>query len=98
LDRLHQLLNMTDYNKLTVANLKGLLKERGIPQTGLTRKAQIIEALEARDNEGESAAAEAEAGGDAPEPQQEERATEAQDEAAVTEGALLQSPMLTHCC
>ena len=36
---------MTDYDKMTVANLRALLKDRGIPSTGLTRKAQIIEKL-----------------------------------------------------
>jgi hypothetical protein len=34
---------MADYNKQTVAQLKKLLKDRGIPSTGLTRKAQIVE-------------------------------------------------------
>ena len=42
---------MTDYNKLTVANLRALLKDRSIPSTGLTRKAQIIEKLEEADRE-----------------------------------------------
>ncbi|KAF2205250.1 hypothetical protein GQ43DRAFT_468316 [Delitschia confertaspora ATCC 74209] len=41
---------MTDYNKLTVAKLREVLKERGIPSTGLTRKAQIIEKLEEADH------------------------------------------------
>ena len=47
-----------DYNALKVPELKGLLKERGIPSTGLTRKQQIIEALESHDanNEGENPA------------------------------------------
>ena len=40
---------MTDYNKLKVTELKELLKERGIPSTGLSRKNQIVEALEAHD-------------------------------------------------
>ncbi len=40
---------MTDYNKLTVANLRSLLKERGIASTGLTRKQQIVERLTAAD-------------------------------------------------
>lgn len=40
---------MTDYSKLKVTELKDLLKERGIPSTGLSRKQQIIDALEARD-------------------------------------------------
>ena len=46
---------MTDYNKQTVAQLRALLKERGIPSTGLQRKAQIIEKLQ----EADSASAEA---------------------------------------
>ncbi|KAL5383639.1 hypothetical protein DPSP01_005746 [Paraphaeosphaeria sporulosa] len=37
---------MTDYNKETVAKLRQVLKDRNIPSTGLTRKAQIIEKLE----------------------------------------------------
>jgi len=37
---------MTAYSDQTVANLRQLLKERGIPSTGLTRKAQIVERLE----------------------------------------------------
>jgi hypothetical protein len=48
---------MTDYNKQTVAQLRQLLKDRGIPSTGLTRKAQIVEKLEEAD---------ASEGGDAP--------------------------------
>ena len=40
---------MTDYNTFKVTELKELLKERGIPSTGLSRKAQIIQALEAHD-------------------------------------------------
>lgn len=46
---------MTDYNKHTVAQLRGILKDRGIPSTGLTRKAQIIEKLEEADREGNDA-------------------------------------------
>ena len=41
----------TDYGKLKVTELKELLKERGIPSTGLSRKQQIVEALEAHDAE-----------------------------------------------
>lgn len=37
---------MADYNKETVNKLRQLLKERAIPSTGLTRKAQMIEKLE----------------------------------------------------
>jgi hypothetical protein len=51
---------MTDYNKLTVANLRQVLKERGIPSTGLTRKAQIIEKLEEADKVETAAASSAE--------------------------------------
>ncbi|RMZ67959.1 SAP domain [Pyrenophora seminiperda CCB06] len=40
---------MTDYSKQTVAQLRQLLKDRSIPSTGLTRKAQIIEKLEEAD-------------------------------------------------
>ena len=51
---------MTDYNALKVTELKELLKERGIPSTGLSRKQLIIEALEAHDanNPGTDAAVE----------------------------------------
>lgn len=40
---------MTDYEGLKATELKELLKERNIPSTGLTRKQQYIEALEAQD-------------------------------------------------
>lgn len=40
---------MADYNKQTVAQLRQILKDRGIPSTGLTRKAQIVEKLEEED-------------------------------------------------
>ncbi|KZM21257.1 uncharacterized protein EKO05_0011485 [Ascochyta rabiei] len=43
---------MADYNKQTVAQLRQLLKDRGIPSTGLTRKAQIVEKLEEVDDAG----------------------------------------------
>lgn len=46
---------MTDYNKQTVAQLRQLLKDRAIPSTGLTRKAQIVEKLEEADNAGDGA-------------------------------------------
>ncbi|ORY15137.1 hypothetical protein BCR34DRAFT_598615 [Clohesyomyces aquaticus] len=48
---------MTDYNKLTVANLRQLLKDRHIPSTGLTRKAQIIEKLQEQDQANDASAA-----------------------------------------
>jgi len=41
---------MSDYSKQTVAQLRQLLKDRSIPSTGLTRKAQIIEKLEEADS------------------------------------------------
>jgi hypothetical protein len=40
-----------NYEKQTVANLRALLKERAIPSTGLTRKAQIIAKLRELDAE-----------------------------------------------
>ncbi|KAM0693220.1 hypothetical protein Q7P36_006473 [Cladosporium allicinum] len=40
---------MTDYDGLKATELKDLLKERGIASTGMTRKQQYIEALEAQD-------------------------------------------------
>ncbi|WPH02768.1 Hypothetical protein R9X50_00563600 [Acrodontium crateriforme] len=40
---------MSDYGSLKVTDLRDMLKERGISSTGLTRKQQIIEALEAHD-------------------------------------------------
>jgi hypothetical protein len=40
---------MTDYEGLKATELKDLLKERGIASTGMTRKQQYIEALEAQD-------------------------------------------------
>ncbi|KAF9691684.1 hypothetical protein EKO04_010265 [Ascochyta lentis] len=43
---------MADYNKQTVAQLRQVLKDRGIPSTGLTRKAQIVEKLEEAENAG----------------------------------------------
>ena len=48
--RLGELSTMADYNKQTVAQLRQLLKDRGIPSTGLTRKAQIVEKLEEADS------------------------------------------------
>jgi hypothetical protein len=46
---------MADYSKQTVAQLRQLLKDRSIPSTGLTRKAQIIEKLEEADGAGAEA-------------------------------------------
>jgi uncharacterized membrane protein YgcG len=42
---------MTDYSSLTVKDLKEELKKRSIPQTGLTRKQQIIDRLLQHDTE-----------------------------------------------
>ncbi|CAI6336953.1 unnamed protein product [Periconia digitata] len=75
---------MTDYNKQTVANLRQLLKERSIPSTGLTRKAQIIEKLEEWDIQ-QSAPAQVEASllaVDAKATEQDAREKEAEDTAA----------------
>ncbi|KAF2651564.1 hypothetical protein K491DRAFT_781729 [Lophiostoma macrostomum CBS 122681] len=66
---------MADYNKQTVANLRQLLKERGIPSTGLTRKAQIIEKLEEQDSAENGAPTEDQA--DATE--QDDKPTDAQE-------------------
>ncbi|KAF1927379.1 uncharacterized protein M421DRAFT_421782 [Didymella exigua CBS 183.55] len=69
---------MLDYNKHTVAQLRQLLKDRGIPSTGLTRKAQIIEKLEEADG----------AGIDAPEASKAtEDVAEQESEQAVEQGA-----------
>jgi len=65
---------MTDYSKQTVANLRQLLKDRGIPSTGLTRKAQIIEKLEEWDKK-EAAPTEVEA-----EPELEQAAVPVEEE------------------
>jgi hypothetical protein len=46
---------MTHYSQQTVAQLRQLLKDRSIPSTGLTRKAQIIEKLEEADSAGAAA-------------------------------------------
>jgi hypothetical protein len=68
---------MSDYNKQTVAQLRVLLKERGIPATGLTRKAQIVEKLEEADAAGAGEGAGAEA------PEASDATPDAQDEEAV---------------
>jgi hypothetical protein len=79
---------MTDYNKLTVANLRQVLKERGIPSTGLTRKADIVKKLEEHD-ENDAAPAEEEVEESAaqvePEVQSEQAVAETQDDAAPNE-------------
>jgi hypothetical protein len=45
---------MTDYNSLKVVDLRGLLKQRGIAATGLTKKAQFVAKLEEADREAEA--------------------------------------------
>lgn len=50
---------MTDYSKLKVAELKELVKERGIVAPGLKLKQQFVDALEAADTETENVTAEA---------------------------------------
>ncbi|KAK4541313.1 hypothetical protein LTR36_008071 [Oleoguttula mirabilis] len=52
----------TDYSKLKVTELRELLKERGIASTGLTRKQQIVDALEAKDGEVSGAGGDDDAG------------------------------------
>ncbi|KAF2766612.1 hypothetical protein EJ03DRAFT_376891 [Teratosphaeria nubilosa] len=52
------------YTKFKVAELKELVKERGIAGTGLTRKQQYIDALEAHDAQAADDAADAATGGD----------------------------------
>ncbi|GAB7364340.1 hypothetical protein MBLNU230_g4884t1 [Neophaeotheca triangularis] len=70
---------MTDYNTMKVADLREELKRRGIASTGLTRKAQIVEAIEEDDSKAEPAASEEqELGATAT----EEPAEEAQETAA----------------
>jgi uncharacterized membrane protein YgcG len=59
---------MTDYSKQTVAQLRQLLKDRSIPSTGLTRKAQIVEKLAEYDTTQDGAPAEVEATPTAVEP------------------------------
>ncbi|KAK6437389.1 hypothetical protein LTR95_006423, partial [Oleoguttula sp. CCFEE 5521] len=46
---------MTDYNALKVVDLKQLCKDRAVPQTGLSRKQQYVDALEADDQKGNDA-------------------------------------------
>ncbi|KAF4301735.1 DNA-binding SAP [Botryosphaeria dothidea] len=69
---------MTDYSKQTVAQLRQILKERGIPSTGLTRKQQIVERLQEHDaaSAAEPEDAPADAASDTAEP---EAATETHD-------------------
>jgi hypothetical protein len=74
---------MADYSKQTVANLRVILKDRGIPSTGLTRKQQIIERLEEDDqaatNEAPPTDAEADKADDAAEEDEGPEAAQAED-------------------
>jgi hypothetical protein len=81
---------MTDYNKQTVAQLRQLLKDRGIPSTGLTRKAQIVEKLEEADQSAQTdapAQEEEQANEDAPPEPVAQVEEEAQDVAEAKEEA-----------
>lgn len=69
---------MADYNKQTVAQLRQLLKDRGIPSTGLTRKAQIVEKLEEADSVDVGAPEASDAPADAATDAQEPESVEAQ--------------------
>ncbi|KAH7117827.1 SAP domain-containing protein [Dendryphion nanum] len=74
----------TDYSKLTVANLRQLLKDRGIPSTGLTRKAQIIEKLEEHDSANNAAPVELSVGSQTPDKAQDDTAAVEPQEANAT--------------
>ena len=75
----------TDYEKLTVAKLREVFKERGIPATGLTRKQQLIDKLNEED--GKAAAGEekneqaAGAGGEVQAKDEQQAVTEEADDA-----------------
>lgn len=78
---------MAEYGKQTVAQLRQLLKDRGIPSTGLQRKAQIIEKLEEVDAANAATSEAPEAGdenGDAPPSPVEQVEQEAGDDATST--------------
>jgi hypothetical protein len=72
---------MTDYSKQTVAQLRQLLKDRNIPSTGLTRKAQIVEKLAEYDTTQDGAPVEVEATPAAAEPEVVEEAQDTPDPA-----------------
>ncbi|KAF2735976.1 hypothetical protein EJ04DRAFT_490792 [Polyplosphaeria fusca] len=76
------------YEKQTVANLRKLLKERGIPSTGLTKKQQIIDKLVEQDLANEEAA-EASETADAPSESQPEpdNVSQEKDDVAAAEVA-----------
>ncbi|KAH7065396.1 hypothetical protein B0J12DRAFT_640215 [Macrophomina phaseolina] len=77
---------MADYSKQTVAQLRQVLKERGIPSTGLTRKQQIIEKLQEHDATADAEAEDASAD-TAPVTEEPEAAPEPQDETSATDTA-----------
>ncbi|KAI4637572.1 hypothetical protein J4E83_000389 [Alternaria metachromatica] len=78
---------MTDYSKQTVAQLRQVLKDRSIPSTGLTRKAQIIEKLQEADLAAETPSApdEGTESADAPPDAVEQVNTEVGDDTATKE-------------
>ncbi|KAI4691927.1 uncharacterized protein J4E84_002895 [Alternaria hordeiaustralica] len=78
---------MTDYSKQTVAQLRQVLKDRSIPSTGLTRKAQIIEKLQEADLAAETPNApdEGTESADAPPDAVEQVNTEVGDDTAIKE-------------
>ncbi|KAI4713284.1 hypothetical protein J4E89_002263 [Alternaria sp. Ai002NY15] len=78
---------MTDYSKQTVAQLRQVLKDRSIPSTGLTRKAQIIEKLQEADLAAETPSApdEGTESADAPPDAVEQANTEVGDDTATKE-------------
>jgi hypothetical protein len=80
---------MTDYSKQTVAQLRQLLKDRSIPSTGLTRKAQIVEKLQEADIAAETSSAQDEGteSVDAPPDPVEQVEPEAGGDTAATEDA-----------
>ncbi|KAF2674692.1 hypothetical protein BT63DRAFT_419976 [Microthyrium microscopicum] len=83
---------MADYNKMTVANLRVLLKDRGIPQTGLARKAQIVAKLEEVDAASNAAVEDPVDDGNTAEPEQAEEPPAPTQPAAPTELSPKPSP------
>ena len=88
---------MADYNKQTVAQLRQTLKDRGIPSTGLTRKAQIIEKLEEADGALESSDAAPNTASQAEEVDENQTASEAGvPEVALAEAGGIYTPKMVH--
>ncbi|KAF2001632.1 hypothetical protein P154DRAFT_432546 [Amniculicola lignicola CBS 123094] len=87
---------MADYNKLTVANLRQLLKDRGIPSTGLTRKAQIVERLQEQDRANDEVKGDAKEQEDVPDAEDLGRAaSQRQDNDGQTEEQVTAQPAHT---